>query len=67
MTIGREQSMIEGVPIVEQDGTIADRKSAAAGQGHGPGPFPEYRVAHRKCRKHLSGGKGDPPPFDQQP
>lgn len=63
----REQGMIEGVPIVEADGTIADRNNAATRTGPDPGPSPEYMVAHRKCRKHLSGGQGDPPPLDQQP
>ncbi|GIH06967.1 hypothetical protein Rhe02_50340 [Rhizocola hellebori] len=62
----REHGMIEGVPTVEDDGTIADKNNSAARVGPDPGPSPEYMAAHRLCRKHLSGGQGDPPPLDQQ-
>jgi hypothetical protein len=62
----REHGMIEGVPWVEDDGTIADKNNSATRVGPDPGPSPEYMAAHKLCRKHLSGGQGDPPPLDQQ-
>jgi len=61
----REQGIADGVPIVGDDGTIADTNTASTRHGPDPGPSPEYMVAHRQCRKHLSGGQGDPPPLDQ--